>query len=218
MDPRLASGWVGIAHSRYFEIAYQWTESPRESVEEVMHAAERSVALAEFEARTHLALAYACSLTGERDRMMAALERAIQLNPSLHQVYTRLGLFLALAGRPAEAAARLKQGMRLDPKDPNMWATRSYMAIAHFAAGRYDDAVEWVRRALEQRPDFPVACGVLAASLAHLDRLHEARTAFTELLRVQPGFSASTVDLLLSSADPDVAERFVDGLHKAGLT
>jgi TolB-like protein/class 3 adenylate cyclase/Tfp pilus assembly protein PilF len=218
MDARLASAWAGIAHTRYFEIAYQWTESPHESRDAVMQAAERSVELAGFQAGSHLALAYACSLTGARERMIAAFEQAIQLNPSVHQAYTRLGLFLALAGQPEEAISRLMQGMRLNPKDPNVWATLSYMAIAHFAAGRYQDAVEWVRRALEGRPDFPVACSVHAASLAHLDRVPEAREAFTELMRIQPGFSASTVDLLLSSADADVAERFIGGLRKAGLS
>ena len=217
LDPRLVGAWAGCAHAHYFDVVYQWTDSPSRSIDELLRAAERAVDIDATNPGGQLSLAFAYSLTGRRDEMIAAFELAIELNPSGHHAYTRLGLFLALSGRPEDATAKLRQGMRLNPTDPNLWATLGYMAIAYFAAERYTDAVASAQGAVQRRSDFPIGWGVLATSLAYLDRVDEARAAVEQVLRLQPKFSASTLRVLLSSADPEVAERFVVGFRKAGL-
>ena len=217
LDPQLVMAFYGLTSTHYLDIFYQWTDSWEQSVAEMVRVAERGAALDEKDAFGQLALGAAYSVTGPQDKMIAALELAIEFNPSLALAYGILGNFLATVQRPGDAIAVLEKGMRLSPRDPFLSAFLSGVALAHFAAGRYEDAVDWARRSLRRRTDWIDPHHVLAASYAHLGRLEEARTAWEDALRLQPGFSLDTYELMLASADPDFAERYLAGLRKAGL-
>lgn len=56
-----------------------------------------------------------------------------------------------------------------------------------------------------------------AWSYAHLGRLDEPRTAFQGSVRLQPEFSLAIFKVTFAFAHPDVVQRFIDGLRKAGL-
>jgi adenylate cyclase len=217
LDPQLVMALYGLTMTHYLDIFYQWTEAWEQSVAAMVHAAERCAALDEKDAFGQLALGAAYSVTGQQDKMIAALELATELNPSLALAYGILGSLLATARRPDDAIAALEKAMRLSPRDDHLFAFLSGVALAHFAAGRYDDAVDWAWRSLRRRTDWIDPHHVLAASYAHLGQLEEARTAWEDALRLQPGFSLDTYELMLASADPDFAERYLAGLRKAGL-
>jgi tetratricopeptide (TPR) repeat protein len=164
-----------------------------------------------------LALAFAHQMTGQRNEMIAAVERAIELNPSFALAHAMLGLYLGETGRPDDALTHLERAMRLSPRDPMTWLFTYSVAASHLGARRYDDAVAWAQRSLRQRPDYVFAWGILAASQAQLGHAEEARTAFEEMLRQQPELSVAALGQFLSHADADWFERFIDGLRKAGL-
>jgi adenylate cyclase len=217
LDPHSVWAVCGLAAVHYFDLTYQWTDSPDRSVAELVRAAQRSVALDDNDPLAQLVLGLAYSVTGEREEMFAAFELAIQLNPSSPTAYAYLGNFLALAGSSDDAIEKLSKGMRLSPRDPLMFVFLSGMAYAHFAAGRYEDAVDWAQRSFQRRRDWLDAHVVLAASYAHLGRLDEARKASEEILRLQPEFSVAASKRTLSAADEDFTQRCMDGLRKAGL-
>jgi adenylate cyclase len=128
-------------------------------------------------------------------------------------------MYLARAGRPDEGIENLEKGMRLSPQDPLMWTLQYAMAQAHFAAGRYEEAIEWAERSLQSRAEagWPLTLATLAASRARLGDLDEARATVRVLLRLNPEFSIAGFKLFLSSAEPEFVERITDGLRKAGL-
>jgi adenylate cyclase len=152
-----------------------------------------------------MAMGAACSLTQQRDKMIGALECALELNPSFTAAHSMLGTFLAMAGRHEDAIAHLEKAVRLNPRDPFNWLSFYGMGMAHFAAGHYEESV------------LAIAYRCLAASYACLGRDDEARTALQAVLRFQPEISVGLVRLTLSSADPAFSERYIDGLRKAGL-
>jgi Flp pilus assembly protein TadD len=140
----------------------------------------------------------------------------VELNPSDAGVRQALGLFLAVGGRPDEGIAHLEKAMRFDPLG---WGYSYYLhciGLAHFAAGRYAQAVEWERRALRHHPDYHVSRGNLAASYAHLGSMDEAREALAETLRLNPALSESGIRRLFSFAEPAFLDRWLLGLRKAG--
>ena len=90
------------------------------------------------------------------------------------------------------------------------------LAIAHFLRGRYDQAAHAARRAAQLVPNVSIPHGLLAASLAKLGRIEEARTAALRLLALDPFFSAGKVCAALG-LPPALAEPITDAWTKAGL-
>ncbi len=152
---------------------------------------------------------------GQLDEAIAAFERATELNPSFASAHHSLGTSLVYAGRPDEAIASLETAMRLSPHHPNFALLLARVGLAHFAAERYEDAVEWSKRSI--RAGIPHAWATVAASYAHLGRLDDARAAVEQLTRHEPDYSVADVELALSAMVPSLLERYLDGLRKAGL-
>ena len=218
LDPHSVLAFSGLATSHYMDIFEGWTDSTERSVSELVRTARRATALDDRDPHAQLALATAYTLTGPQEKMLAAAERAVELNPSMAMAYFYVGNLLAMAGRVEEAIASLEKGMRLSPRDPLLFGLLSGMAVAHFATERYEDAVDWAKRSLKQRNDWIDAWLTLAASYAHLGRMDEARAAVEELLQNHPEFSLSTAKLLVAAAGaPELNERWLDGLRRAGL-
>jgi adenylate cyclase len=84
-------------------------------------------------------------------------------------------------------------------------------------AGRFVDAAEWERRAVELQPDFGTAWRTLAASAGMAGDLKVAAGALTEARRLQPSLSIEWVE----TYHPIVHDRdrriYIEGLRAAGL-
>jgi adenylate cyclase len=217
LDPHFALAFVGLAMTHSNDLFLQWTDSPERSVGELVRAADRAVALDAGSWGAQLAFGVASSVTGQQEKATAALELAVELNPSSAGAYTMLGITLATAGNVDQGITNIEKAIRLSPRDPLLWWSLFSMAFACFVAKRYEEALDWAKQSLQRRPGWAGSYRVLAASYAHLDQLEEARTALDESLRLQPDFSPSTWRLFVSSADPGVRDRYIDGLRKAGL-
>ena len=116
-----------------------------------------------------------------RARAIAAFERAIELNPSLTVAYHGLSGMLATE-HPNEAVRVMEKGIRLSPRDPQMHLFLHQLAVAHFMAGRYDDAVGRDEESLRIRADQAHVYRILAASLGFLGRNAEASASFQRAL------------------------------------
>jgi tetratricopeptide (TPR) repeat protein len=217
LDPHFADPFVGVAMTHYSDLGFQWSESPEQAIRDLVAAAERSVALDDKSANASFALGLAHMLRAQPGEAVPAFELAIELNPSLAPAYNYLGFTLAQLRRPDEGMANVEKAMRLSPHDPAMFAFLHTMALGHFAAERYEEAIGWAKRSLQRRPHYPLAYCVLAASYARLARLDEARTAVEELLCRHPQFSLAGITVRYAGGDPDFLDRYLDGLRKAGL-
>ena len=215
LDPSFASAFSGLALTHYQSVASGWTDE--ESIEKLVSSAESAVALDNRDPFGYHALGHAYALTGKRDEMIAAYELAVDLNPSSALVQMCFGESIALAGRPAEAIRHLEKAIQLSPKDPGMVYVFHGLALAHFAAGRYEEAVDWAKQALSHQPDFAFAYRTLATTYAHLGQLEEARAALHDAVRRAPAFTLASGRRVLLAADPLVGERYLDGLRKAGM-
>ena len=216
-DSSSADAWscLALTHSR--DVMKQWTNSPARSISELQRAARRSVSVDPRWARGHLALAMAQYWAGHRDEAIASAERAIELDPSRAAPYRILGLLIAFAGRPDDGIAKIETGMRLDPRNPWTWRNFQLLAVAHLVAERFAEAVDAAQRSLQYKSDEHNTRVLLAVSYAHLGRIDDARSAFREVLRLQPDYSLAGFRQTLAAANDEFVERLVDGLRKAGL-
>jgi tetratricopeptide (TPR) repeat protein len=91
------------------------------------------------------------------------------------------------------------------------------IAVAHYTAGRYGDAVEYTTQATRLRPGFQGAHRLRCASLAQAGRLDEARDHLATVRREQPQLSLDWIRTYVPYQTPELIERFLDGMRKAGL-
>lgn len=218
IDPGYAQAHMGLAMANVLAVYMGWIAAMDAALEEAEREARRAVSLDAGDAWGHLALGFVCLQTRRLDEAIAALRRAIDLNPSFAMAYGCLAQALIFAGEPAEAAPLLRTAMRISPRDPFMVYWEVAMAMVHFMEARYDDGADWARRAVRERAWWPGGHRLLAICLALGGRPAEARQALEQMLKLQPDFSRAYLQHLLPFRKPEDFDRYVAGLQAAGWT
>ena len=147
----------------------------------------------------------------------AALDRALALNPNGAHSWTARGFIHALRNQPEAAIEALERARRLSPFDPYTFFGAANIAVAHLAARRFEQAIEWADRALHDQPRLVTAMRVKVAANAHLSRLDEARAELRRVLAIAPELTIAGFREFAHFAAPEVLELFVTGLRLAGL-
>ena len=107
---------------------------------------------------------------------IAEARSALALNPNSAFAISMLGCVLGFGGYREEALERLRQAMRASPNDPLTWLWLFWTGTIQFYARKFDEAVATLHQVVRLRPGGTPAQVMLAASLAHLGRLDEARS------------------------------------------
>ncbi len=147
--------------------------------------------------------------------------QALDLDPNDPEAHLAMAWALITSGSPAQGLALVERAMRLDPGYPSHYLLA--LGTAHFAIGREAAAAKAYRRALEQNPGDLVPAAPLAASLARLGKRQAARAALKSWRRMQKDLGASShpdayyFPYRWPDGKNSVLERFIDGLHLAGL-
>jgi tetratricopeptide (TPR) repeat protein len=115
-----------------------------------------------------------------------AIDRALTLNPNSAAAWRRRGWVRCMLGEPDAAIESLQRALRLSPLDPSSWQIeRNWLALAHLAAGRYEDAMEWVDLSLREQPHNHPALRTKVVLCAQLGRITEARDWLSRLLDLE---------------------------------
>ena len=146
------------------------------------------------------------------------IDRSLAINPNDTLSWSRRGWISAWAGEFEPAMAAFENAIRLSPLDPQWGASPKFgMASALCWAGRSEEALSWVRRALEDRPDFAGIHRLLVAALWLSGRRAEARGAARRYLEMVPGFSLRHARKVSPMRGTPGHERYFDALREVGL-
>jgi tetratricopeptide (TPR) repeat protein len=179
--------------------------------------AVRAMALDNSDPWGQIALGYLAMMERRTEAAIAAFQRAVDLNPNSAAARGGLGHCLAFAGSDGEAIAHAENAIRLSPLDPDMPIFVGAIAVAHYCAGRYAEAARYAEEQLRLRPGFRGGQRLRCASLAQAGRIDEARE-FLKLVRSeQPQLSIAWIKASVPYQTPELMERFLDGMRKAGL-
>ncbi|MFZ1101493.1 MAG: tetratricopeptide repeat protein, partial [Hyphomicrobiaceae bacterium] len=92
------------------------------------------------------------------------------------------------------------------------------LGIARYMLKKYSEALPPLREFASRNPNVSQGHIWLAASLAQLGQLDEARAEATEVLRLDPKYTIDgTQRRLALYKRPEDTEHLLDGLRKAGL-
>jgi TolB-like protein/Flp pilus assembly protein TadD len=193
-----------------------WTDRERDLMPGREHA-QRAVALDDRDPWGHIALGYWSLMERRTEESIAAFRRALDFNPNSAYAHAHLGHGLAFAGRDREAIRHAQDAIRLSPLDPMMALCLGTIAVAHYTAGRYAEAIEYTTQAARLRPGFQGAHRLRCASLAQAGRIDEARAYLAIVRSEQPQLSLDWIRTYVPYQTPELIERFLDGMRKAGL-
>jgi tetratricopeptide (TPR) repeat protein len=150
----------------------------------------------------------------------AHCERALALDRNLADARVGIGLAKYFIGRGEETERHVNEAFRLSPRDTLAPGWMLIAGAAKLLIGAYEDAVARLRRSIELNRNYPTAHFFLAAALAHLGRLEEARSAVQAGLALFPGFTIRRYRAAAPSDNPTFLaqrERLYEGMHKAGV-
>ena len=162
----------------------------------------------------HVRLGHVLTFQGQHEQSIAEFEKAIALNPNFTD--WRFGVTLVRAGEPARAIQVIETHMRCDPFY-SPWAPGA-LGLARYVLKEYSEALPPLREFASRAPDMKQGHVWLAADLAQLGQLDEARAEAAEVLRIDPKYTIDGTQRRSSLFKrPEDAEHLFDGLRKAGL-
>jgi TolB-like protein len=179
--------------------------------------AVRALALDDRDPWGHIALGYSALMERHTEEAIAAFRRAVDLNPNSAAGCYHLSHGLAFAGQDREAIEHAEDAIRLSPVDPEMALFLGAIAVAHYTAGRFAEAAKYTTEAARLRPGFQGAQRLRCASLAQMGQVDEARAYLATVRRAQPELSIDWIRASVPYQTPELMERFLEGMRKAGL-
>ena len=156
-------------------------------------------------------------VVGDLDDGAAMIDQALALNPNLAPAWSYSGWIRTYRGEMEPAIEHQVRAMRLSPLDALIFNMQGGAALAHFLAGRYDQASALAEQALRNRPDCMTALRILAASRALTGRQEDAQKSVERLCELDPASRISNLRDRVPLRQLEDLARFEGGLRKAGL-
>ena len=178
--------------------------------------ARRAAQLDNEDPWAHLALGYVAFTKRQTDETIREYTRALELNPNFATAYGYMGWAFAFDAQSDEAIRYFDLALRISPHDPLKAFFCSGTGVAHYFARRYDEAVEWARNAIRERPEFTAGRRILCASLAQAGRTGEAKKELAALLRLQPNLSIAWMEKHVPYT-ARAMPHFIEGMRMAGV-
>ncbi|HEY7750199.1 MAG TPA: adenylate/guanylate cyclase domain-containing protein [Aestuariivirgaceae bacterium] len=180
------------------------------------------------------------------ERIRAAAEQALSLDPDNADAHFVLGYILAYEGHLQRGRDHFHRALRSNPNHADAWA---FLGDLEVFDGRSEEAIQAIENAFKLNPyRLPSHCWfmgfaqyaahryaeavetlrhevcrgtgalrILAAALAQLGQLDEAQEVARQFMEIAPKFTVSGWAQMQPFRDPKDRDHFVEGYLKAGL-
>jgi TolB-like protein len=213
--PDYPDAWAALALMFSAEFSHSFNVQP-DPLDRALAAARKAIELDATNQQGFGALAIVSFFRRDFGTFRTAAERAIRLNPLNGDMVAVMGTLTAYSGdweRGVEIAAR---AMALNPDHPGWYHFVSFFHAYH--SGNYDQALEIAERI--NMPSNFYSHMTLAAIYARLGKVNAARDSIKDLLAMAPDYATrvrSEMGTIWHVRDPDLVEKLVEDLRKAGL-
>jgi tetratricopeptide (TPR) repeat protein len=195
-----------------------WTTDPAKQMAEVEALTKRGAEVGRDDAWALGSCGFAtAAILGDLGTAVHLMDRALALNANLALIWAQSAYLRAWLGEPDLALVHVARAKRLSPVDPHMFTMEGAAALAHFIAGRYDEAFASAETALRQNPFFSPGTRLAVASAALLGRMEDARKYFARLQMLDPQLRISNLGERIFLHRPDDHARLAEGLRRAGV-
>jgi TolB-like protein/cytochrome c-type biogenesis protein CcmH/NrfG len=211
LDPDYAEAYRWLAMSHWSRWVH-WGEPIEPNRTLAVELAQKAVELDPSDAGCRWILGNVLAYDRRFAEADAEFAKAVELDPNDADLWATLADLSVLAGRIKDGLEQIRKAFRLNPFPPGWY----YLLLgqAQYAAGEYEDAVETLRRDETYRTS---SRRFLAASLAQLGRIAEARAEVELFLVSNPHFTTRHWATTQPFRDAATLDHFVEGYRKAGL-
>ena len=220
LDPTNVDALVGAARADVLVGAIFTTEHRAERLAAAEALLIKGISIAPRNYWAHLWLGFVQIHTNRAQRAIGELERALTLNRNLGAAHAWIGQAKITMGRAEEAEAHVTEAFRLSPNDAVAFIWTHIRGLAKLHLGADEEAVALFRRSVDASRKYPLNHFYMAAALAHLGRLDEARAEVTAGLTLAPNYSIARFLSMAESDNPTYLkqrERILEGLRRAGV-
>ncbi|HSU99840.1 MAG TPA: tetratricopeptide repeat protein, partial [Roseiarcus sp.] len=220
LDPTNVDALVGAARSDVLIGAIYTTERRAERLAAAEALLIKGVSIAPRNYWAHLWLGFIQIQTNRAARAIGELQQALSLNRNLGAAHAWIGQAKITMGRAEEAEANISDAFRLSPNDAVAFIWTHMRGLAKLHLGADEEAVTLFRRSVDASRNYPLNHFYMAAALALLGRLDEARAEVRLGHTLAPGYSLARFHAMAESDNPTYLaqrERILEGLRKAGV-
>ena len=222
LDPENVEAMVGLARVDTSLGAAVMTDDYSARFAAAETTITKTLSLAPNHARAHWVLGIVQMFTNRVAQGIAECEQALTLDRNLARAHAHIGLAKYLFGRGAETEPHINEALRLSPRDTQAPRWMVWVGLAKAQLGADAEAVIWMRRGLDANRNYSVTHFDLAALLARLGKLDEARAAVNAGLALDPRFTIRRYrDVTYANSDNPTyragRERLIEGMRLAGV-
>jgi TolB-like protein len=219
LDPGNVEALVGAGRVDLNIASFFIADDPRPLWAAAEGSLSKALALAPNHAFARRAMGLLLCETNRADRGIEEFDRALAIDQNGPNAHGLKGLAKIYLGRAEETEAHVDEALRLSPRDPSVWLWLSWAGLAKSFLGEHEVAVGRLRKSIDVNGNSSWVYFFLAASLAHLGRLDEARSELEAGLARNPKFTIPRFRAAASSDNPIyLAQRegAIEGLRLAG--
>jgi adenylate cyclase len=214
LDPDYAGPYAALGWAYIMDYQNRWSDSPETSLDQAQRLVDEAIAKDHNDPFVHYVAALVGLWKKDYERWANEADRALSLNPNYGHAHLARGLVHVYTGEPVKGIPYIERAMRLDPAQQQY---RHFLGTAYLLAGDYETATAILKERVAITPNTDLSRALLASALGHLGRAEEAREIWRELMEINPRYSYADHFGRLPFKNSADADRFTEGLRKAGL-
>ncbi len=218
INPRHGAARVGIAGILLRRIAELRSPDRAKDLERAIGLVTDVLKDQPDNSTAHFFLGIAHKQKGRNADSIAEFEKSLKLYPSNAHAHAQLGHSLIFLGRPKEAEPLIEKAIRLSPKDPTISSWYLFAGQSQMHQRKYDEAIRWFERSLENYPRSGRAQLFLAAAYMLKGDRDAAATAARRALKELPSLEVDHLNLPPGDAAPVYLEersRMLEAMREA---
>jgi len=215
LAPESSLGPTMVAFTLWWEAFRGWTPTPQQAIERAAEWATRAIAMEDADGQAHAVMGHIHLYRREHDKALEVAEQAIAIRPSCTNSNAQLANILYYCGRPADAADRLKQAMRVSPIHSPWY--NALLGASYKEMRLWGEASAACQEALRKNPhDLDASLSLVEVGRATGGEA-AAHAQAGAVAGIKPDFSISKWAATQPYRDVGVLDRISRALRDAGL-
>jgi len=220
LEPENLEALVGHAHVDAISAGSFVTDDRAERFSAAERTLIKAMSLAPEHPQAHLLLGFIQISTNRAAQGIAESERALALDRNLAGAHGWIGIAKVYMGRSSETEAHIQEALRLSPRDNGAFRWMHFVGVAKAQLNADADAIIWMCRSVELNRNYALGHFHLAAALARLGQIDQAKMKAQAGRALDPNFTIRRLRSYLPSDNPIFLagrERVYSGMRMAGV-